>query len=277
MLEIEVDHCHLVTVDLYKNDFVSRWKTLFEQTVASCAINQLESFSCSLSEPQSQGRLIVAITTINRYLKQNFVDLPTQIDRDDQQWYNYLHSKFEQLNGTFDRPAKLLMLAPPELKSAIRALNFYVHRLEKRPYADYNTWYISFDKNCYTRLPLEPDDYDHFCDQIRPGQAYIHYAELGKTMIDLYQDGLPIDYSGLRNLHYYSAEISVHVGTGTISWFKDGFRQWANDNSIDIDDRKLGLGVIPIGDARNIDLARQIVYNGNNITNLRITNHGQTI
>lgn len=271
MLEIEVDHCHTVTVDLYHNDFVSRWKKLFEQTVASCAINQLESFSCSLLEPQSQERLIVAITTINRFLKRKFIDLPSQIDWDDQHWYNYLHSKFEQLNGTFDRPTKLLMLAPTEVKDAIRALNFYVHRLERRPYAEYNTWYISFDKSSYTRLPLEHSDYDLFCFQVQPGQAYIHYAELGKTMIDLYHDGLPVDYSGLKNLHYYSAEISVHVGTDTISLFDDGFRQWANDNLIDINDRKLGLGAIPIGDVRNVDTARQIVYNGSNITNLRIT------
>jgi hypothetical protein len=170
----------------------------------------------------------------------------------------------------------LFSIAPADIQQAIRALNFLVHRLEIRPYLDPH-WYISFDKNCYQRLSLEPKDYEHFQNHIPSGQAFIHYAELGKTMIDLYKDGLAPNYAGLKNLHYYSAEISVNLGSDDIELFTQGFRDWAHANSVDITDPRLGIGIIPIGMVRNVDTARQIVYNGNSITHLRITHHGQTI
>jgi hypothetical protein len=274
MLEIEVDHCHLVTVDLYRNDFVSRWAALFEKTAASCAVNQLESFSCNLTESQAKERLMAAITAINQFLKREVIDLPKETSWDDQGWFNHIHSKFEQLSGTYGNPTRLFAIAPSPIREAIRALNFYVHRLEMK---EHIPWYISFNKDCYTRLPLQPDDYRLFSDTVRSGQAVIHYADLGKTTIDLYEDGLPKDYPGLQNLHYYSAEISIHLGLNHKQLFSDGFRTWAKNNSIDIDDPMQGTGLIPIGDVRNIDMARQIVYNGSSITNLRITHHGQTI
>lgn len=276
MLEIEVDHCHLVAVDLYPNDFVSRWARLFEQTVASCALDQVESFSCNLTEAQARERLMASIKAINQFFKREFIDIPNQINWEDQEWYNYLHSKFEHLSGTFDQPTRLFAIAPDPIKEAIRALNLYVHRLEIRPYRRI-PWYISFDKNCYVRLPLESADYEHFQNHIESGQVFIHYAELGKTTIDLYDDNLPKDYPGLKNLHYYSAEISLHLGSEPIELFTDGFQKWAKYHSIDITDPKQGIGIIPIGEVRNVDKARQIVYNGNSITNLRITYHGQTI
>jgi len=276
MLEIEVDHCHWVAVDLYRNDFVSRWASLFEKTAASCAVNQLESFSCNLTESQAKERLIAAITAINQFLKREFIDLPKEINWDDQEWYNYLHSKFERLSGTYGKPTGLFEIAPAAIKDAIRALNFYVHRLEMKS-CHTIPWYISFDKDCYIRLPLKFDDYKLFCDVMRSGQAFIHYAELGKTTVDLYEDNLPIDYPGLKNLHYYSAEISLYLGSDDVELFSNGFQNWAKDHSIDITDTKQGLGIIPIGEVKNIDQARQIVYNGSSITNLRITHHGQTI
>jgi hypothetical protein len=276
MLEIEVDHCHWVAVDLYRNDFVSRWARLFDQTAAQCAINQSESFSCNLTEAQTQERLIASIDAINRFLKRVFIDRPDQINWEDQDWYNYLHVKFEQLSGEFGSPTRLFAIAPETIKEAIRNLNFYVHRLEVRPYGRM-PWYISFDKNCYARLPLETKDYDLFQNSIQSGQAFIHYAELGKTTIDLYENNLPTDYAGLKNLHYYSAEILLHLGSDDIELFTDGFRQWAGQNRIDITDKKQGIGIIPIGHVIDVDKARQIVYNGSSITNLRITHHGQTI
>jgi hypothetical protein len=270
MLSIEIDHCHLVAVDLYSNDFVSKWSLLFEQTVTTCDINQNESFTCCLTEERSQQRLLLAIDTINRFFKNDFIEVPANIDWNDQCWYNILHTKFEQLAGTYDSPSRLFTIAPDTVKDAIRSLNFYVHRLETRPYRANEVWYISFDKDCYKRIPLDTEDYKYFQSVIEPGQAFVQYADLGKTTIDLYKDGLPKDYPGLKNLHYYSAELSLHLGPEFIELFTDDFREWANTNSIDLDDPTLGLGVIPVGKVRDLDTARQIVYNGNNITKLRM-------
>ena len=269
MLEIEVDHCHNVAVDLYSTDFVSRWIQLFEQTVSTCEINQEETFSCNFTSEQRQQQVLVAIDTINQFLKRDFVQIPTVLDWKDQSWYNYLHEKFEQLSGTYGQPSRLFAIAPPTVRQAVRRLNLYVHQLEASQ-SEHDLWYISFDKECYQRYPLERNDYQYFCNVIEPGQAFISYAELGKNAIDLYNDGLSLDYPGFRNSHFYSAEISCYLGSQPISLFTPNFCEWAKQNGIDTSDPYQGLGVISVGSVRNVDTARQIVYNGNNITNLRM-------
>jgi hypothetical protein len=269
MLEIEVDHCHVVAVDLYSNDFVLRWTDLFEQTASTCSINQEESFSCNLTAEQCQQRVLTAIGTINQFLKRDFIECPDIIDWTDRQWYNYLHEKFESLSGPYGQPSRLFIMAPATVKQAIRCLNFYIHKLETTR-RERDLWYISFDKDCYQRYPLMHSDYQYFCNVIESGQVFVQYAELGKTTIDLYNDGLPSSYPGLKNLHYYSAEISCYLGDESISLFTDDFQLWTKHNGIDISDPYQGLGMIPVGSVRNVDKARQIVYNGNNITNLRM-------
>jgi hypothetical protein len=273
MLEIQVDHTHTVCVDLYQNSFIDRWKQLFVETVQSCSINQLESFACSVTESQAQQRLQEAIVTINNFLQRELI--PTTPVWDSQKYYNELHSKFELLSGTYENPTRLMKYAPANVKSAIRDLNFYIHRLENRPYKLQDYWYISFDKGCYQRRPLLDEDYQHFSYQLDPGLVYIHYSELGKMFWHLFEDGLPITYSGLKNLHYYSAEISIHLGPsrqlGSAEYF-----DWAKTNNIDLSNKHVGTGILPIGVAREVDNVRDIAYTSHNITQLRI-NHGKTI
>ena len=276
MLEIQVDHHEVIKVDLYPNNFVDRWKQLFVETANSCQVNQLESFVFNLPEDVARQRLLTAIDTINQFLKTELIVVPLEINWDDQTWYNQLHKIFEDLSGPWGKPTRLFSIAPDKVKSAVRDLNFYVHRLEVRPYKNSSSFYISFDKNCYKRYQLEHTDYEYFQHYAEPGEAFIHYAELGKTHYDLYKDGLPTDYSGLKNLHYYSAEISIWLGKQPRRFFEDSFYEWADQNNIDVSSKIIGLGIIPIGCIKDVDSARKIVYNGTNITSLRI-NHGKTI
>lgn len=276
MLEIEVDGDKTVVVNLNNNSFVHKWAQLFEETLSTCDIEQNNSFSCVLSETQSQQRLLSAIQIVNKFLKKQFIEVPDTIDWDNQDWYNYLHSKFEKLSGPFGEPTKLFMLAPGEVKTAIRDINTYVHRLETRPYKPVKAWYISFDKNRYRRIPLQPDDYNLFQYHLCSGEAFIQYAELGKTYLDIFNDNLPLDYQGVKNLHYYSAEFSIWLSDQDKIIYEDDFYQWANNNGIDTSNKQLGLGFIPIGKVTDVSHARNIVCNGSKITNLRI-NHGKTI
>jgi hypothetical protein len=221
-------------------------------------------------ESEAQQRLLDSINDINKFLKTQYIEVPHPCDWDNQNWYNYLHLKFEKLSGSWSSPTRLFAAAPTTFRNAVRSLNFYTHRLEARPYKRLKPWYISFDKDCYQRLPLNEADYELFEHVILPGQVVIHYAELGKTLIDLYCDGLPADYPGLKNLHFYSAEISICMSDYPISLLPAGFGQWAQSNGIDIFDKKLGIGGLSIGQVRDLDAARQTLYNGNTITQLRI-------
>lgn len=276
MLEIQVDHHNTIVVDLYHNSFVTKWCDLFEQTVATCNVEQLESFCRILSDQEAQQIIVDSIDVINRFLKTKFIDDPFPGCWKDQNWNNYLHTKFEQLNGTYDKPTKLLLIAPPEVKKAIRQVNLFLHKLEYSNQGIQFPWYISFDKDCIQRKPFEQEDYDYIKFEVAPGEVYIHYAEIGKTYYDLFLDKLPINYSGLKNSHYYSAELSIRFTKDTIPCYPKEFYQWADDNNLDVRSKNSGMGILPIGKLRDIDQAIEIVYNGHKITNLRI-DHGKTI
>jgi hypothetical protein len=269
-LDIVVDHHNVVTVDLYRNPFVERWCKLLERTYAVCSINQQDSFSHALTESQAKARLSAAINTINRFLKHDFVPVADEQSWDSKDWYNQLHICFEKLSGEFGKPTKLFQLAPTDVKAAIRDLNFYVHRLEQRPYSDCRPWFVIFDKECYTRQDLEPQDYALFDHQVSVGTVFINYSELGKTYHDIYVDGLPIDYAGIKNSHYYSAEFAIWLDPDRTSLFESGFYNWAEQHNINVNDKTLGLGTIPIGQVRDVDTMKKIAYNGTQITDIRI-------
>lgn len=276
MLEIQVDHHNTIVIDLYRNSFVKKWCDLFEQTVATCNVEQLESFCRTLPDQEAQQIIVDSINVINRFLKTQFIDSPFPGCWKEQDWYNYLHTKFEQLSGTYDKPTKLFLVAPQQVKKAIRHINLFLHKLEQSNEGNKSPWYLSFDKDCIQRKPFEQEDYDYIKFEVAPGEVYIHYAELGKTYYDLFKDKLPVDYTGVKNLHYYSAELSIRLNKETMQCYPEEFYQWADSNHLDVRSKNSGLGILPIGKLRDIDQATEIVYNGHEITNLRI-DHGKTI
>jgi hypothetical protein len=237
-------------ITLNDNPFVYKWVEELRWCLDNCAFNQQEAFSGLLTLTEARQILNNACVTINKYLK-NYIDI--QPEENSQEYFNYLHSKFEQLNGKFGKPTRLFVVANQELKSAIRNLNFFVHRVESKAPIKHN-FYLSFDKNHYRRHPLQESDYQYFEFKISPGTLFLHYVELGKEFIDLYEDGLDLSYSGFSNLHYYSGEASIIFK----EWdcFRDkNYLTWLTNNGIDPYNKKLGHGRIPLGIVADIDVA----------------------
>jgi len=234
-------------IELKKNNFVQKWVKEFEWCLDNCDFNQHEAFAGLQSLETAQTKLIHACETINKYFKKNFIEIKSDKT---QTYYNYLHEKFEQLSGEFGKPTKLFTIANSELKQAIRNLNFYVHRVEKQKEILPNL-YISFDKNQYRRWPLVEDDYEHMNFILPAGTLFLHYAELGKEFLDLYQDNLPINYKNFRNLHYYSGEATITFKE--INIFEDNnYLIWLKSNNIDPYDKKLGHGRIALGQVMDV-------------------------
>lgn len=226
-------------IELNDNDFVRKWIKEFRWCLDNCELNQQEAFSGLLTLSEAEQILNNACVTINKYMK-GFIKIETDYS---QEYFNYLHSKFEQLSGKFGKPTLLFSIANKELKTAIRNLNLYLHRLEK---ISVNELYISFNKDQYRRHPLVESDYKYFEFDRRPGTLYLHYVELGKEFIDLYQDNLPIDYPGFANLHYYSGEAMLVFDS--YNYFDDtNYLSWLKDNGIDPYNKRLGHGRIPLG------------------------------
>ena len=263
-------------ISLYDNSFTRKWVDELRWCLDNCDYNQSEAFGSTMTVAAAGEVLTQSCITINKYLK-NFIEVRDNIINQPQEYFNYLHSKFELLSGNFGKPTRLFSIANQELKNAIRNLNFFVHRVETKKQPN-SRLYISFDKDQYRRWPFEIDDYDFFEFEFPAGTLFLHYAELGKEFVDLYEDNLSLDYVGFKNLHYYSGEASIT--TTNYNAFKDEkFKEWLVNQGIDPYNKKLGHGRIPLGKVDNLVAAIDSIGKFKYINNILIkeSNHGKTI
>jgi C1A family cysteine protease len=252
---------------LNNNPFVTKWVDELRWCLDHCEFQQQEAFSGNLSLEESAQILTDACVTINRYLK-NFIEIQDPLEQT-QEYFNYLHLKFEQLSGGFGTPTRLFSVANHELKSAIRNLNFFVHRVETKKSKNIGL-YISFNKDQYRRISLSPEDYQYFEFKGDPGTLFLHYAELGKEYIDLYEDNLTLAYTNAKNLHYYSGEASLSYNKYDDVDGKLGYKDWLIKNDIDPYDKTQGHGKIPLGRVEDLEYAKEILQRNRTINKILI-------
>jgi hypothetical protein len=239
---------------LNDNDFVYKWLQELQWCMTHCDFVQHEAFASMTSLQEAAEILKQSCIIINRYIK-NFIDIKDDILAQPTDYFNYLHSRFEKISGPFGKPTKLFAIAQPELKQAIRNLNFYTHRVETKKSSEVS-FYMSFDKDRYRRIPMEDSDYEYCEFKLDPGTLFVHYAELGKDFFDLYKDGLDISYPGFKNLHYYSGE-SMMFFRPINPFFSPKYSTWLTNQGIDPYNKRLGHGKIPLGTVINIEDAMQ--------------------
>jgi hypothetical protein len=254
-------------ISLNDNFFTRKWVKELRWCLSHCEFDQQEAFSTHYSLEESANLLHQSCVTINQYLK-NFIDIKSDILDQSQEYFNYLHSKFEILSGEFDKPTRLFRIANQELKDAIRQLNCFVHRVEGK-YPANSSLNISFNKDQYRRSAFEINDYEYFQFSFPKGTLYLHYAELGKEFIDLYEDNLSIDYAGFKNLHYYSGEASIEFTD--YSAFDDlDYLNWLHNQGIDPYNKLLGHGKIPLGTVDNLTDAENKIMKHKHIHSILI-------
>lgn len=240
-------------IHLYDTKFVSKYVKELSWCLQNCEFNQREAFTTLYSADHNKQCLKDACLIINKYLK-NFINIQ---DESSQEYYNYLHVKFEQLSGEFGKPTRLFNIANKELKQAIRDLNFFIHSVEIKK-ENYPALYISFNKDQYRRHPLSIEDYNEFEFTFPAGTLFLHYVELGKEYIDLYKDNLAIDYAGAKNLHYYSGE-SLLTFDEFDCFANNDYVAWLERNNIDRFNKNLGHGKIPLGYIEDRDTVAQLL------------------
>lgn len=252
---------------LNETPFVTKWVEELKWCLEHCEFQQKEVFAFTISLAQAEQILKNACVTINKYLK-NFIDIREPLIDQSQDYFNYLHLKFEQLSGEFGKPTRLFSIANDELKSAIRDLNFYIHRVESKKEPG-EGFYISFNKDQYRRKQLSTDDYNEYEFTSPEGTLFLHYVELGKEYVDLFSDNLPLDYKGAKNLHYYSGEAFLSFEPyDTLS--VPGYKQWLIDNNIDPYNKTLGHGKIPLGRVENVEQVKSIISNNSQLKKILI-------
>lgn len=255
-----------LTIKLNNNSFVQRWANLLEEEIESKEILQTDTFSSFFTENESIEYLVNAINKVNKFLKVDFVPLPIGDDINSQDYYNFLHTKFEKLAGPdWDTPTKLMVIAPKEIQLAIKHINRFCHRLEQRPYKIES--YIRVEFNTARRNALLEDDYQLFDFVTEANTVCLDYSTLGKHLCECYLDGLEPSYPALKKQEHYCANFIMFFEQRPII-NTDNFKQWLKKYNISPELLKSN-GLIPLGKIEEIN-SLQSVLNSRKISKITL-------
>ena len=244
-IQITIDNTHITTIECFDTPIGIKYPKLLQKLIKQngLQIDHKESFDNYMTEQQIKNIMLDAFTTLNKFFKKTIIDI-NKIEWNSQTWRNKLHTVFEKLNGEYDSPSKFMVIAPKDIKEAVRIVNRGVHLLELQPTKQEYSFF--WNKNYITREPMTDEDYECTEFVYKPGTAYLSYNEVGKDLRDLYEDNLSIEYPRLKNNHYIGPDMEFNF-TRSDSVFESNFYQWMVENRLDPHDKKLGIGKFPIG------------------------------
>jgi len=247
----EIDRSPSFRLHLYNNSVARKWKTLIDSIYVGDGedIDHMRTFFKFQTKKNVKNILITAIKNVNSFLKHEFITIPTKWD---QETFNNLHIIFEKLSGDHDNPTKLIKIAPMKIKESIRDINYCIHTLESPKETDLRIQWTKKREQTH-RVKLENNDYELVQFHQNAKEVYLDYNELGKAYNDLFHDNLPITYRAIKNKHYIGADILLSF-TDNKDIFGDNFIKWLKNNNVDPYDKKIGLGLIPIGKAEIIKI-----------------------
>lgn len=271
---LEKNYCFLGFADSPRNI-----KYLCDQI--NISIEQINKFN-KTNRWQEHGLLDYHI---DDYFDQDAVmysaDLPTGTVEDGQEMtkpglrlkheaMNRLHRYFEDLQGEAWRLSEYYKTADYDTKYAIRQLNDLCHELESfvltyRKSIVNPDWQRPSQIMTWLQAPrqyLKKQDYDLFFKNKfdrECGGVYLHWAQIGKTHIEVFrdEDGADVDdvvCSSISSLKYYTGEFDIEWGRDvtekTAPWHKhelELFYKWLTKNNFNSNDPSLALGFIKIG------------------------------
>lgn len=184
---------------------------------------------------------------------------------------NQLHTHFERLQGTVTNLSPYYKVADYETKYAIRQLNIICHEMEslilsQRKSASTPEWIRPSQITTFLAAPryqlldahrtgFITNGYDR-----KFGQVYMHWAQIGKTLFEVWRDENSPDLSNticetINELEYYSGEFDIEWGqdvtlTNNCQWHNIEqleFTTWLLKNNYDPANAQLSLGYLPIG------------------------------
>lgn len=196
---------------------------------------------------------------------------------------NRLHNHFEVLQGTVWAPSNYYHNANARTRYAIRQLNLICHELEslilsQRKLLQDPKWVRPSQITTFVHAPRHQLTDQHrigfSCNRYDRvlGGVYMHWTQIGKTLYEVFRDesapkldvgpdatDISIDSGttceAINSLKYYSGEFDIEwardvVRGGPHPWHdqeQDQFEAWLKENNLSIDDPRLSLGYLKIG------------------------------
>lgn len=184
--------------------------------------------------------------------------IPETIDNSiNQDLLNQLHKYFEEMRGGILSPGEYYLNAPEDIKRAIEDYNILIHRTEDALNAAARGIHrprivITFQDR--RRYELEDQDYDHFSLDIKFGEVYINYCEVGKPLWDVFKDNdTVVGDQNIRPLKWYSSDMMIYFFNGGYRNRINNFWSWWDNNQSQLsslgfvkNDKKLAIGHIPV-------------------------------
>lgn len=194
---------------------------------------------------------------------------------------NILHNHFERLQGTVWEPSKYYQTASLRVKHAIRNLNLICHDIEslvlsQRKLIQAPDWVRPSQITSFLNVPrheLKDTHREGFTNGYdrRFGEVYMHWTQIGKTLMEVYNDeGAPdltvgndptdisvgegVTCEAINSLKFFSGEFDIEWSkdvtySDECPWHKEhinGFYTWLERNGVDYTNPKLSLGYLPI-------------------------------
>lgn len=184
-------------------------------------------------------------------------------DNVNQQELNYLHKFFEDLRGEVVTGTPWYHTAPEHVQLAVDKFNVVIHQLETvlKNTSKYPTATITFKDR--PRLELYGSDFDRFTFKWKRGTVYINYCQVGKTLLDVYNDKDHIA-KAIRPQTHYSADMMIRFGPSTnlfvyiVRWLL--VQRWIKKRCLFFNNPSLGM--IPVADlVTKVDNKTLIKYN----------------
>ena len=196
---------------------------------------------------------------------------------------NRLHNHFEVLQGTVWAPSDYYRHANARTRYAIRQLNLICHELEslilsQRKLLQDPEWVRPSQITTFVHAPRHELTDEHRRGFARNkydrvlGGVYMHWTQIGKTLYEVFRDesapklnvgldatdisiGSGTTCEAINSLKYYSGEFDIEwardvVRGGPHPWHdqeQDQFEAWLIENNLSIDDPRLSLGYLKIG------------------------------
>jgi hypothetical protein len=271
------------TIDVNDSPMGGLWYSALQDLLRNN--NYLEKNFCFLGFPDSARDLDFicrelnwATNQINKFFGKEYwipeVYLPSTMRtglNPNQDVMNMLHNHFEHLQGTVWELSDYYRRADYETKFAIRQLNNLCHEAEslmlsQRKKIQAPDWVRPSQITTFLNAPrIEfPTEYKTTFDETRYdrrfGEVYLHWAQIGKTLYEVYLDekGIDIDDAtceAITHLRYYSGEFDIEwardvVFNGPHPWHTKkmaGFREWLHRNRFDVQNIEYNYGYHPVG------------------------------
>ena len=182
---------------------------------------------------------------------------------------NIMHVKFEQLRGSVDTPSELFLQAPEDIKQQISLYNVLIHRWESYCQGNYPRLVCTFMQG-FSEI-LQEQDFENFSMHHEWGTMFINYPLVGKQMLDCFrdQDDYIVSGEAIRPMNRISSAFGVYFyelsqvqATVHQNEFYKYFKRrenYFNSLGLFLGDKRLALGIIPVGDIIETQPRRQLL------------------